>query len=163
MKDEWQTPKELFDKLNEEFNFDLDVAATKENRKCNWYFDKNEEFCFDSLGITWAESTYNGNYPKNCWMNPPYSRGNINKFCKKAYEESQKGCTVVGLLPSDLSTKWYQNWIFGKAHEVRTTARRVRFVDPDTGKQGGSPRFGSIIVVWKPRIPEKTEFSIYDW
>ena len=97
------------------------------------------------------------------WMNPPYSRGNIDKFCKKAYDESQKGCTVVGLLPSDLSTKWYQNWIFGKAHEVRTTARRVRFIDPITGKQGGSPKFGSIIVVWKPGMPERTEFSIYDW
>ena len=30
----WETPKELFEKLNKEFNFDVDVCATKENAKC---------------------------------------------------------------------------------------------------------------------------------
>lgn len=30
---EWETPQDLFDKLNEEFHFSLDVCATPENTK----------------------------------------------------------------------------------------------------------------------------------
>ena len=95
-------------------------------------------------------------------MNPPYSRGNIDKFCKKAYEESQKGCTVVGLLPGDCSTKWFHNYVM-KAHEIRFLSRRVRFINPETGKQAGSPTFGSIVVVWKPGNVEAPKVSSYSW
>ena len=34
----WETPQDLFDKLNEVFNFDIDVCALKENAKCEKYF-----------------------------------------------------------------------------------------------------------------------------
>ena len=33
-KDEWQTPQELFDKLNEEFHFNLDLACNVKNCLC---------------------------------------------------------------------------------------------------------------------------------
>lgn len=36
--DEWATPQELFDSLNSEFNFDLDVCANASNHKCEDYF-----------------------------------------------------------------------------------------------------------------------------
>ena len=31
--EEWETPQDFFDKLNDEFHFDLDVCATPENAK----------------------------------------------------------------------------------------------------------------------------------
>ena len=34
----WATPQGFFDKLNEEFNFDLDPCALPENAKCEKYF-----------------------------------------------------------------------------------------------------------------------------
>lgn len=34
----WETPQNLFDELNREFNFDLDPCATHENAKCERYF-----------------------------------------------------------------------------------------------------------------------------
>lgn len=34
----WETPKELFDKLNREYNFTLDVCAIHKNAKCKKYF-----------------------------------------------------------------------------------------------------------------------------
>ncbi len=34
----WATPQALFDKLNEEFHFELDVCATSENAKCKKYY-----------------------------------------------------------------------------------------------------------------------------
>lgn len=35
---EWSTPQDLFDKLNEEFEFTLDPCATSENAKCPTFF-----------------------------------------------------------------------------------------------------------------------------
>ena len=32
--DDWATPQDFFDKLNEEFNFTLDPCASLENHKC---------------------------------------------------------------------------------------------------------------------------------
>jgi site-specific DNA-methyltransferase (adenine-specific) len=40
---EWTTPKELFDPLNEIFKFTLDACATRENAKCKRYFTKAED------------------------------------------------------------------------------------------------------------------------
>ena len=56
--DLWATPQDFFDKLNEEFNFELDVCANDENAKCARYFTETE----DGLKQNW-----NG----VCWMNPP--------------------------------------------------------------------------------------------
>lgn len=39
--DEWATPQNLFDELNNEFNFDLDPCATEDNHKTPRYFDRN--------------------------------------------------------------------------------------------------------------------------
>ena len=156
--DNWQTPQDLFDKLNDEFVFMLDVCADDDNAKCAVYIDIYQ----NTLDIDWCDLWCMSYKSKSCWMNPPYSRGNIDKFCKKAYEESQKGCIVVGLLPGDFSTKWFHNYVM-KAHEIRFLKRRVRFIDPDNGKQAGSPTFGSIIVVWKPGAVDAPKVSAYDW
>ena len=42
-KDDWETPQDLFDELNKEFNFDLDPCASKENAKCPNYFTKKSK------------------------------------------------------------------------------------------------------------------------
>lgn len=93
---EWETPQDLFDELEEQFHFTLDVCATHENTKVtDQYFTKLE----DGLKQDWG-----GNI---CWMNPPYGRG-IDKWIKKAYYASQKpGTAVVCLLPARTDTKWF--------------------------------------------------------
>lgn len=155
VKDNWQTPRDLFNKLNNEFVFDLDVAATSENKLCTTY-------CIDGLTADWSELQSYFTYYPICWMNPPYSRGNIDKFVKKAYEESQKGCTVVGLLPLR-SASWFHKYVM-KAYEIRFLTRRVKFIDPETGKQTkGSPNFDSIIVVWKTGTVDAPKVSSYMW
>ncbi len=37
-KDDWGTPQDLFDALNEEFNFTLDPCADNNNHKCAKYY-----------------------------------------------------------------------------------------------------------------------------
>ena len=39
---EWETPQELFDELDKEFNFDTDLCASDKNAKCSHYIKKNE-------------------------------------------------------------------------------------------------------------------------
>lgn len=48
--EEWATPQELFDKLNEEFCFTLDPCATQQNHKCEQYFTKEQ----DGLKMDWG-------------------------------------------------------------------------------------------------------------
>lgn len=48
--EEWGTPQELFNRLNKEFNFTLDICASKENAKCLKYYTKEE----DALKQEWG-------------------------------------------------------------------------------------------------------------
>ena len=41
--DEWETPQALFEKLDNEFHFDLDPAADDKNHKCTRYFTKQQD------------------------------------------------------------------------------------------------------------------------
>ena len=77
LTDDWPTPRYVFDRLNEEFHFDLDVCADDLNHKCERYYTKET----DGLSQEW-----NG----MCWMNPPYGR-TIGQWVKKAYESARGG------------------------------------------------------------------------
>lgn len=50
--DEWATPQEFFDELNEEFRFTLDPAASEENHKCEMFFTKEQNGLDRSWGAT---------------------------------------------------------------------------------------------------------------
>lgn len=129
VRQDWETPPELFNKLNDEFHFTLDAAANEYNAKCSSYYSE------DSLSKPW-----NG----VVWLNPPYGRG-IGKWMKKAYEESLRGNTVVCLVFARVDTAWFHDWVYGKA-QIRFLRGRVRFV----GAKSSAP-FPSMIVVYVPR------------
>ena len=48
--DEWETPKALFDRLNEVYHFNLDPASTDENAKCSRHFVKKD----NGLELSWG-------------------------------------------------------------------------------------------------------------
>lgn len=48
--DEWETPQELYDKLDKEFHFDLDPCSTEWNHKTPWYYSR----------AGWPETTVGG-------------------------------------------------------------------------------------------------------
>ena len=60
-KENWETPQDFFNKLNEEFRFTLDAAASDDNAKCANYFTKEQ----DGLVQSWGHTV---------WLNPPYGR-----------------------------------------------------------------------------------------
>lgn len=130
-KDDWETPQDFFDSLNQEFHFSLDAAASDSNAKCPIYFTKSD----NALLKNW------GGYTVFC--NPPYGR-EIADFVKKSYEESKKPNTsVVMLLPARTDTKWFHEYILGKA-EIRFLRGRLKFV----GAVNQAP-FPSMVVVFR--------------
>lgn len=107
--DMWATPQDFFDKLNKEFRFTVDVCAVRENAKCARFFSPE----VDGLKQEWTGIA---------WCNPPYGR-EIGKWVKKACESS---CTTVALLPARTDTKWFHEYILGKA-EIRFVRGRLKF------------------------------------
>lgn len=129
---EWATSQDVFDQLDAEFHFTLDVCATADNAKCACYFtDEMDGLLHDWFGV--------------CWMNPPYGR-RIGRWIKKAYESSLEGTTVVCLLPSRTDTAWWHDYVM--RGEVRFVRGRLYFVRRDGKKSRGL--FPSVIVVFRP-------------
>ena len=135
---EWATPQHVFDKLDEEFEFDLDPASTKENAKCSKFFTIED----NGLEQDW------GGY--NVFVNPPYGR-ELKYWVKKSYKESLKPyTTVVMLIPARTDTRYWHKYIFGKAYEIRFVKGRIKFGD---GK--GSAPFPSAVIVFNGKNNNK--------
>lgn len=131
--DEWATPQDFFDKLNAEFGFVLDAAATTESAKCEWFFTKETSALTQSWQMGGA-----------VFCNPPYSRGLQAAFVRKARAESLLGTTVVLLIPARPDTVVWQDVILPHA-EVRFVRGRIKF----GGHKNAAP-FPSAVVVFRP-------------
>ena len=51
------------------------------------------------------------------WLNPPYSRGNLERFTLKARQEVEKGWAGVLLVPATPGAGWFQKNIL-RGHDV---------------------------------------------
>ena len=112
--DDWKTPGWLFDELYKEFGFTDDPCPIGGK---------------DGLIREWGISVF---------VNPPYS--NPTPWVKKAYEQSLMGKTIVCLLRGDTSTRWFHNWVLGKA-ELRFIKGRLKF-------NGKPAPFPSILAIY---------------
>lgn len=130
--DEWETPQWLFDKLNVEFHFEMDLAANEDNTKCGDFLSKDH----DALGnVAWFGTSF---------LNPPYSK--IAAFMKKAYEESLKGAVVVCLIPCRTDTRYWHDYVM-RAQEIRFVKGRLKF----NGGNYSAP-FPSCIVIFDHQL-----------
>jgi site-specific DNA-methyltransferase (adenine-specific) len=103
--DEWETPQDLFDRLNDEFHFTLDVCSTDENAKCRKHYTKEQ----DGLKQDWTGETV--------WCNPPYGKG-LNARIRKCRVHSMGGGIAVMLLPARTDTKWFHRADFVMAGDT---------------------------------------------
>ena len=113
--DQWTTPKDFYDTLNAEFNFDFDPCPVNPS--------------FNGLLVDWGKRNY---------MNPPYGR-EIGKWVKRASEHPLTVC----LLPARTDTKWFHEYILGKA-EIRFIKGRLKF-----GNATNSAPFPSMVVIFR--------------
>jgi len=131
--DNWSTPIEFYNKLNDEFHFD----------PCPLQLD---DIKIDGLTIPWGQSNY---------VNPPYSKALKELFVKKAIEESSNGKLCVMLLPVSTSTKLFHEYILPNATEIRFVKGRIKFLGINTKGDyvtNKSPMHDSMIVVFDGRI-----------
>jgi phage N-6-adenine-methyltransferase len=154
--DEWSTPQDLFDRLDDEFAFAVDMAASAENTKCAGYFGPDRRgLCDDALVADFGRALRameDGTGRRAFWCNSPYSRGLQGKFIAKAAEERRKGFLTVMLLPARTDTKAFHAHIYDAATwsaregvEIRFLPGRLKF----GGATAGAP-FPSMIVVFRP-------------
>lgn len=152
----WETPDWLFEKLNKPFQFTLDAAADSQNKKCDNYFDIEQ----NGLDQDWAGHTV--------WLNPPYNKpiypckedcnkktcrdrgyhideyipGQID-WIEKAYTEAQKeNTTIVCLIPARTDTKLWHDYVM-KANSITFLKGRLKF-----GDHANTAPFPSVIVVF---------------
>ena len=132
--DHYATPKSLYDKLDQEFNFDFDPCPYNED-------PITPET--DGLLKEWGNSNF---------VNPPYSKPFKDLFVLKAIEESKKGKTCVMLIPVVTSSKLFHDHIKPNAKDIRFIKGRIKFEkkDPITGQfiSNGSGRHDSMIIVF---------------
>ena len=140
--DSWETPQELFGKLDDEFGFDVDICATNENtKKHTYYIDYLTDVISDEYTV-----------PSVGFMNPPYS--NPLPFVKKAFSDVLEGKfeTIVCLLKCDTSTKTFHVfWDYDRHQpkpgcQVRFIPKRLKF--ELNGEPSASAMFPSVIVVF---------------
>jgi len=135
---EWETPQDLFDEIDREFHFNLDVCALPDNAKCKEYFSPLQ----DGLLQNWSGV---------CWMNPPYGR-QIKEWMKKAFKSAGKGATIVCLVPSRTDSIWWHKYAMNG--EIRFIKGRIKF-----GGAKDSAPFPSAIVIFRPKL--KYEMGLY--
>ena len=143
---EWETPPEVFNKLNKEFKFNLDPCTTKRIAKCKRYFTKKE----DGLKQNWKGKVF---------MNPPYGRG-IENWVRKAWTEVKKGNAqvVACLIPVRGGNDWFS--IYSKYGELRFIRRRIAF-----GLNGvfSTGPFNSMLLIFRKGWIGHGRFCCWDW
>ena len=128
---EWETPQDLFDKLNKEFQFTLDPCATTQNAKCKKYYTLET----NGLYQDWSKDIV--------FMNPPYG-GNTGLWIKKAFDESKRGAVIVCLIVSSTDRSYWHDYIFPYASEIRFLRGRIKF-----GEAKSTAPFASSVVIFK--------------
>jgi len=140
--DDRALPAEDFAKLQERFEFTIDVASSEANRK----LERNYSIEEDGLSQPW-----NG---ERVYCNPPYS--DILPWVKKAWSE-RCAETIVMLLPANRTEqRWWQAGIEpfrdqpNSVLSVEFLQGRLRFLKPGQTeiKPNERPPFGCVLCIW---------------
>lgn len=130
-RDDWATPQDFYDRLNEEFHFTLDPCASPATAKCAKYYTAED----NGLAQDWGGETV--------FCNPPYGR-DIWQWCRKCRDEARKpNTTVVMLVHARTDTRWFHDFVYGFA-ELRFVRGRLKF-----GGSKNSAPFPSMIAIFK--------------
>ncbi len=144
-RDDWETPRWLFDKIDAIWHFDLDPASNEHNHLCDTYFTAED----DGLAKSWAGH--------RVFLNPPYGRS-IGNWVRKAAEESKKPDTVVVcLIPARTDTRWWWDNVVQSAAEVSFIRGRLKF--SIGGVEQGTAPFPSALVRFGGALPDANDPS----
>jgi len=131
--DSWSTPKDFYDKLDALHNFTFDP--------CPLNHDTNK---WDGLEVEWGERNF---------VNPPYSRPNLERFVRKGIIEADKGKLCVFLIPASTDTRLFHEVILPNATSIEFVRGRLRFEGYNNlGEFCNAPAMkGSMVVIFDGR------------
>lgn len=162
-RNEYQTPRLLFNYLDEEFRFTLDLAATFGNSLCPSYLTgpcTAPDHC--DCGLCALRTGH------VVFCNPPYS--DLRPWVRRFKQLADLRNTVVTLLPVDPTTRWWAT-MMESVSELRFTGRRVNFIHPDgcdceactKGVNPAGNNKGSVIAIWRPGLRPPAPVTHWGW
>tara|TARA_Y100001938_G_C8037922_1_gene404454 strand:- start:588 stop:1100 length:513 start_codon:yes stop_codon:yes gene_type:complete len=115
-----RTPKEIWQKLKNEFNFTIDACASNENHLLPRYWTKE----IDALKQNWDNEII--------YCHPMYDV-KIPKFIKKAFMHK---CFTVFLLPSSTNAVYFHKYFWDNKNHKSKDNVKIRFVEKAKGQYG---------------------------
>jgi hypothetical protein len=122
---EWATPKEFYEQINKEFEFDFDPCPIDSTNRDNGIFSE------------WGQRNF---------VNPPYNKA-VTGWLNKGLLERAKGKLVVFLLPVRTDVAWFHDYVLPHADEIRFVRGRLFF----GAKRTHPAPFPSMLVIYRPK------------
>jgi phage N-6-adenine-methyltransferase len=147
-KQDWLTPKDLFETYDKVYNFTTDICTNESNHLNTplFFTEKND-------GLT--------NYDKwqgNIWCNPPYSGTDQWVEACTRYASEGKG-TAVMLIAARTDTDRFHRYIWDTKNQrpkdgvvVHFLKGRIKFLDASTGLPTDPAFFPSMVVIFKGAV-----------
>lgn len=158
--DERYTPEWLLNIVRAYAPIACDPCTTRDNRtRAEVYYHAGD--CDCEIEHEWPRASSGV-----CWVNPPYSRGELARWVGECISQAARGSEVIALLPGDLGTRAGQTVasssdaicfvrgriVFGgpDGYEIKTGAKQpsVLAYFGDRAKRFGA-HFGRLGVVWQ--------------
>jgi len=150
-RDDYETPQWLFEELNDIFYFNIDVAASNDNKKCESWFSKDD----NALKQSWipCHPSINGSDKGRCWCNPPYGRKSGIWFTKAVEEVYlHKNADLVCMLVNSSTelTIWHKR-VWNIAPYILFFDKRIKYELNGQPIENSSTK-GSALVIYTRKI-----------
>lgn len=123
-RDEWETPHELLDNLDKQYEFRFDCCCIPQNQK---FTIGSSNFLTIYVDISWV-----------CWMNPPFSKA--KEMFEHFFNAVKKGVAIYRC--DNMETAIWQDVILTQADWIFIPKGRVNY----KGFDGKSARFPSALI-----------------
>lgn len=82
-------------------------------------------------------------------------------WVEKAIEQMERGCLTVMLIPADTSVKWFKR-AFDNCSECHFISGRLAFINAETQKPVSGNNKGSVVFIFDPNSPFKSQTCLID-
>ena len=145
---EYETPDDIFNFLDDLFNFQIDCAATEDNTKCKRFISPE----MNALDIKTSWKPHKGRF----WLNPPWGREytkatghSLDDWLRRAYMEYLAGNEGVVLVSARVDTKWWHDYA-KFAPYIWFPKGRISFLFD--GEVMNQPNFGSAFLIYTNKL-----------
>jgi site-specific DNA-methyltransferase (adenine-specific) len=155
---EYETPDDIFNFLDDLFNFGIDCAANEMNTKCENFISPE----MDALNLLtdWKPKERG----KRFWLNPPWGREytkatgkTLADWLRRAYAEYMKGNEGVVLVSARVDTRWWHDYA-KYAPWVWFPKGRISFLYE--GEVMNQPNFGSAFLIYVEKLTREQKVML---